>query len=75
MSKSLSMPSTYFSAITTSSSAALPARSPRPPTVVLTNVAPARMPAIALAIAMPKSLCVCISISMPVASITRLMTS
>jgi hypothetical protein len=64
----MSKSSIHFSAMTTSSSAALPARSPRPPTVVLTHVAPAWMPAIAFAVAMPKSLCVCISISSPVSS-------
>jgi len=55
----------YLSAITTSSRAALPARSPRPLTVVFTYVAPALIPARALAVAMPKSLCVCISIVRP----------
>ena len=64
----------YLSAMTTSSSAALPARSPRPPTVTLTQVAPPWMPAIALAMAMPKSLCVCISTSRPVCSTSSLTT-
>ena len=58
----------YLSAMTTCSSAALPARSPRPPSVTLTQVAPPWMPAIALATAIPKSLCVCISTSRPVCS-------
>src|SRR5660397_231001 len=55
-----------------SSRAVFPARSPRPFTVVLTKRAPALIPAIALAVAIPKSLWVCISMSMPVASITVL---
>ena len=50
----------------------MPARSPRPLTVVLTKRAPARIPAMALAVAMPKSLCVCISMSMPVTSMSVL---
>ena len=64
----------YLSAMTTTSSAAFPARSPRPPTVTLTQVAPPWMPATALATAMPKSLCVCISTSRPVCSTSSLTT-
>ena len=59
----VSMLQACLSPMTTSSSAALPARSPRPLMVVLTNFAPARMPAMALAVAIPRSLWVCTSIS------------
>jgi hypothetical protein len=44
------------SAITTSSRAALPARSPKPATVTSTDAAPASMALTAFAVAMPKSL-------------------
>ena len=57
--------------MTTSSSAALPARSPRPLTVVLAWVAPARRAARVLAVARPRSLWAWISISISTASRSR----
>ena len=55
--------SANFKPMITSSSAAFPARSPKPLIVVLTNFAPALIPAMALAVAIPRSLWVCTSIS------------
>ena len=52
----VSTPCRWRMAITTSSSAALPARSPRPLTVVLAWVAPAHQAARVLAVARPRSL-------------------
>ncbi len=61
-----------LTAITTSSKAAFPARSPKPLTVVLTDDAPALIPASALAVAKPKSLWVWISRGIIKAEASRL---
>jgi hypothetical protein len=61
--------------ISTSSIAALPARSPKPITVTPTHLAPARTPARALAVAIPKSLWVCISTSIPTRETSSLIRS
>ena len=71
----VSMPRTCLEAMTTSSSGAHPALGPIPIAVTLANLAPALTAATVFAVAMPKSLRVMISTSMPEICLSILMRS